>query len=232
MDISYIHRLHATYIPYIQPLDTNILRKPSLELLSPSVRPQLGLLVGKHNIKTRPQIDLSRWNQPWLLLAHAVDSVAEVNAQENGDANVSCEEATCGPQGWEENIEAVDQSQEGEEDNRCPGSVWLHPGPVRDLVGVCDALEIASLAETEEGDATADPGDETRCVGKVDEPVEDDGTTACDIEVCKRAEERRRCDCHIRNALLCALGEDLWSVAGDCEGEEGARGHVQEGVSR
>ena len=115
------------YIHTKQPLQSDTSREPTLEFLAPCVSPQLWLLVGKYHIKTGLQVHLSRWNSPRLLLAHAVNSVAEVDAQEDGNADVSCKEAACRPQRWEEYVEAIDKSQEGEEDDGCPSSIRLHP---------------------------------------------------------------------------------------------------------
>lgn len=93
------------------------------------------------------------------------------------------------------------------------------------------ALNLASLSESEERNTTADPRDETRCVGKVDEPRKDSRAGIGAVKVCETAEERGRDDSHVWNTLLGALLEDGWGVAGNGKRVEGSGGHVEEGVA-
>lgn len=64
---------------------------------------------------------------------------------------------------------------------------------------VFDTLHTASLVEPEVNDSAADPRDETRGVGQVDEPVEDDTAVVCNVQVGECAEETAGTNSSIRS---------------------------------
>ncbi|KAJ5047580.1 uncharacterized protein L3040_003402 [Drepanopeziza brunnea f. sp. 'multigermtubi'] len=114
-------------LPYHTP--TRELRKHPLQLLLPSTRVLLRELVGKNDVDADP--------------------VSEVDAQEDGDPDVRGEEGLHGPALPQEDVKAVYQGQEEEEDEGRVGPVRLHPRPVGDLLGVRDTLHITRFAEPE-----------------------------------------------------------------------------------
>lgn len=79
-------------------------------------------------------------------------------------------ETRYGPILREEDGEAVDQAEDSEADNRHVSPPGLHDGVVGQI-GVGDALGFARLVEAEVDDSAADPRNEPRCVGQIDEPL-------------------------------------------------------------
>ncbi len=98
---------------------------------------------------------------------------------------------------------------------------------VRD-VAFGQVLNEISFAEADVDDAAADPGDEAGRISEVDKPTEDDAAAVGAVEVGKDREKGGCHDSHVGDAFLCTFGKDLGRVAGDGEGIEGARGHVEE----
>lgn len=115
-------------------------------------------------IQSGVQVHFRRVVYPRLF--HVGESVAKVDAQEDGDADVGGQEGGGAPILGPEDVEAVNQAEEGEGRHRNVGAVRLDPRAVGQL-GL-DALDLTSFAEAEVDDAAADPRNEARGVGEVD----------------------------------------------------------------
>ena len=126
------------------------------------------LLLRQHLRHSRVQIHLHRIMRPRILAS--IDPMPKVYGEVYRDADVGSEERGRGPVLGPEDVEAVDEAEEGEADDGAVGAPGLHEGVVGE---VCDALCLARLAEAEVDNAAGDPGDEAARVGEVDEPVED-----------------------------------------------------------
>lgn len=109
----------------------------------------------------------------------------EVDTQEERNTDISRQEAGRGEAAWEEDIEAIDQGEEGEGNNCNPRADGLEERMVRDVT-LGKALDVGCFAESEVDNAAADPGDEAGGVGQVHEPSEDDRSAAGAVEVCER----------------------------------------------
>lgn len=156
------------------------------------------------------------------------EPVTKVQDQKRRDTNVGREEVADRPLGREEHGKPVDQHHQGGTSHAEDGTVRLQAG----LVGLLDSLGGGGLAEAEEDHATADPGNKAGGIGKVDEPVEHDGTRVADGEVGQCGETGRGADGIVRDTPAVTGLEDARGVAGHGERVQGARRHVEERISR
>lgn len=136
-----------------------LLCQKTLQLLQPSIRPDLRRLICKHNINTRMQVHLLTRDSPWIMAIP--DPMRKIDDQEDRDPNVSGEERRRGKASREEHIEAIDKSEDDKGDYRDPGSHGLEEGGVGDIL-FGEGLHEIRFAEAEVYYAAADPGDETR----------------------------------------------------------------------
>lgn len=137
--------------------------------------------------------------------------MSEVDAQEDWDTNISSQETTGIESSREEDVETIDQGKDCEGDHGNPSPDWLHHRVVGDQL-LRETLHLVCLAETNVDNTTADPGDEARGVGKIDEPTEDDRATARTVEIREWGEESSGNDGHVGNTTLRASCEDFWSI--------------------
>jgi hypothetical protein len=103
------------------------------------------------------------------------DLPEDVEHEEDGDTDVGSEEGgelIRAPGADGEDLEAVEEDDQDEVDEGDPGRVWLEPALEDERVSI-DALEHQGLAELDEGDADAAPGEEVGNRHQVLEPVED-----------------------------------------------------------
>ena len=150
-----------------------------------------------------------------------------INNHKDRNPHIRCQKARCRPIAWKEDRKPVEQTQQRKHHQCDISAIWLHER----LPGDLDLLRTGRFPELEIDDAAADPADESRRVGQVDEPVEDDGSGACAVKVSESAEERGDADGVVRYAVFRAGLEDAWGGALDREGVEAAAGDVEEGVA-
>lgn len=82
---------------------------------------------------------------------------------------------------------------------------------IREIL-LADALDFTGFPESKIHDATAYPADETRRIGQVDEPVENDRSGVGDVEVCKCAEKRTGSDGSVwAEKILAAIDHRRWT---------------------
>lgn len=93
-----------------------------------------------------------------------------VQEEIDGDSNISGHEFLGAPR--TKDVEAVEEDDDGEEDEGEPGGVGLEGGLEDESVAV-DALCLEGFVELDVGDADADPAEEGGDCGQVLEPGED-----------------------------------------------------------
>lgn len=108
-------------------------------------------------------------------------AMAEVQDQEGGNADICCEEIANGPFRWEKDCESVDQSHQSRTGQAEVCAVRLQAR----AIWLLDTLCLNRFAESEEHDTAADPRNETRGVGEVDEPVEHNGARVTNGQICQ-----------------------------------------------
>lgn len=82
-----------------------------------------------------------------------------INAQENRNTDIRSQEAACGKATREEDVEAVDKSEDRKGDHGDPGPDRLDDRVVWNVF-FGKALSDSSFAESNVDDAAANPGDE------------------------------------------------------------------------
>lgn len=143
---------------FLRSFASNLLLENTSQLLYTSVN-RSRRLFRQNLFHTGLEIDRSGVVCPRV--APGVNSVTEVDRQEDGNADIGSQKAAGGPVGRPEDVEAVDQGKDGESDHSDPGAPRLEPGIVVGQLGVADALGFERLAEAEIDDGTADPADES-----------------------------------------------------------------------
>ena len=137
------------------------------------------------------------------------------------------QKARRGPLAREDDYKAIQQTQQRGHYQGDVRAIRLHEGLPRHL----HVLSAIRFAEAQIDDAAADPADEARGIGQIDELVEDDGARAATVEVSEDAEESGDTDGVVRHTVFRARFEDAWRGALDGEGVEAAAGDIEEAVT-
>ena len=143
------------------------------------------------------------------------------------DAHIRGQKARRRPFAREEDYKPIQQTQQRGHHQVDVSTIRLHEGLPRHL----HVLGATRFAEAQIDDAAADPADEARGVGQIDEPVEDDGARAATVEVSEDAEEGGDADGVVQQTVFRARFEDAWRGGLDGEGVEAAAGYVEEAVT-
>ena len=153
-----------------------------------------------------------------------------VEAEVDDDADVVGEEAGDVPVAVDEDVEAVEDDDEGEEDEGDPAEVGLEMRLEDERVAV-DALRLERLVELDVRHADGRPGEERGDRRQVLEPLEGGrGAAAAEGEVGQPADGGGDADAPVRDAELRAPQEEARGLSVLGEGVEVARAGVEEGV--
>lgn len=156
--------------------------------------------------------------------------VTKVQAQDDGDIDVTGDEGLGGPVALGESRPTAGEEEEEEEAERGPGDVGLEGGLPGEFV-TGDALGLAAVVEAEVDDADDGPGDEGTDRDEILEPDEDDvgaGTEGHEAEADPDGDEG---DGDPRYTHAVGLEEDLGGVVLLGHTVEGTGGGEQEGVT-
>jgi hypothetical protein len=163
---------YSTLLPLNQTPNRHFhLREPPLHLRFPSLGSNLFNLIGNNHIDPTLQIHFRQRMCP--LLTPMKRAMHKVNRQEQRNTNVRRKERTRTPFLGEENVETVDKSEESKGNHGNPRTVGLNDGAIRNRFPR-EILHFSGFTETDVDDGATDPGDESRSVGEINEPGEDD----------------------------------------------------------
>ena len=157
----------------------------------------------------------------------------DVEQEEDGHADVGGEEGgklSRPPWGDGEDLEAVEEDDEDEVDEGDPGTVRLEPALEDQRVAV-DALGDECLAELDERDADAAPGEEVGNGHQVLEPVEDGVGASGHTHEGEQRDGRGDADTVDGNARGCALEKEPGGLSVLRNSKQISGTGVQEGVT-
>lgn len=142
-----------------------------------------GLLTLHHLFQPSLHIHLLRMPNPLIIPKH--HRMRKIYHHKDRNAHIRGQKARGRPLAREEDYKPIQQTQQREHHQGDVIAIRLHEGLPRHL----HVLSATRFAEAQIDDAAADPADEARGVGQIDEPVEDDRARATTVEV---SEGRRR----------------------------------------
>lgn len=204
-----------------------LLGDPEPHLFEEVLGDLLGPYLGIHGSLAGPNVGLFGLDK-----GRALEQLPEkVQGDDDGDANVVCDEVLDGPVARCEDGETIEDDNDDKVAEGKVGRVGLEAAPEDQRVAV-HTLRNQRLAELNVRDADADPGEQ---VGQGHECLEvGEGGRAAgrNAEVGQERDRRRHGDGVIGDTGPRALEEDLWCLAVLSKGEEVARAGVQEGVGR
>lgn len=154
-----------------------------------------------------------------------------IEGKVDGDADISGDEVLDGPVSGCEDIEAVEDDDDGEVGEGEVCGVGLEPG-AEDQVLAVNSLSDQGLAELDEGDADGHPCEEVGNGGEVLEPAEDIGCTAGHGHESDEGDGGSHHDGVVWDTGTGALEEELRGLLVLRQGEEVTRTGVEEGVGR
>lgn len=162
------------------------------------------------------------------------DLPKSVEENEDSHTNVRREEVRdlrCSPRMYREHLEAVEDDDQSEVRERCPGNVWLALAPEEQSAAI-DTLKLLCLPEARVGVANGAPGEELGNGGQVLEPGEDCVGASRDAHECEQRDGRGDGYTVVWYTPLRALEKEPGSLAvlGYCEEIAGAG--VEESVAR
>lgn len=163
-------------------------------------------------------------------LEHLPESKEETKDR---NTNIGCEEVgqlIRSPGSGGEDLEAVEENDEGEVDKGRPGDIRL-PLAREDHGVAVDVLGNACLAEPGVCVGNSAPSEERGDCGQVLEPPEHLVGTSADTHVCEQGDGGRDCDSIDRYTLLVAPKKELGSLAVLGNTEEITRSGVQESIA-
>ena len=132
----------------------------------------------------------------------------------------------------DEDVESVEDYDDGEEDDGEPRCVWLEVRAEHESVAI-NSLCLERLVELEVGDADRAPCEEGGNGGQVLEPCKDERwTTRGDGQVCEAGDEDREDDAPVWDTGLAAAEKEAWSLLVLCKGEKITGSGVEESVRR
>ena len=158
------------------------------------------------------------------------DFPENVEGEENGQNDIGRHEIFRAPIAFREYLPAVEEENEGEEEERGVRGVHAAISSEEQVLLAIDALRFASGIEPDVGNEDGDPGEERGGRSKGLEPAEDGGGARGDGHVCQETDGGRDGDTPDWDTLLRAVEQLLRRLAVLRQTEEIASAGVQERV--